>query len=488
MPTSGQRKKPVLLWIRGSRIFVLATVGIGLFVDAVPFIILSIDNSESPEQVDPNANPGDNSQVSQQTGVLLALFAAGILSDKMQRRQGAMLFGILGLIASTLLFMFSRNYWELLLARFLQGVADSCVWILCLCLIADTFPKGELGLQMGKVMVCYSIGMTSGPPIGGSLYHQLGFKAPFVFCIILAAIDFLMRLMIVERRRNPKEWFEDMDRALAEKSTAARDKKSVAHSAHVSNTVADESATIPVETADSAPAVDNKVSILKLLSYSRMWGALILIFASAITIGAIEPTLTLRLAEEWNYNTSQIGVVFLAQVLPGFVSGPLAGHFSDKYGAKIVMLPSLAVTSAMCLILGIPGKSTSIAPLIVILVLEGFFGSAVVSPILSEIAAVVALENKEDGESDGFAKSYAVFNIAFAGGMVVGPLLGGFLYSAIGFFWLNIVLGCVMLVCMPVVYFWVGVKGKLIQYKAKEESEESSAAPCTETLPQEKTS
>lgn len=94
--------------------------------------------------------------------------------------------------------------------------------------------------------------------------------------------------MIVERRRNPKEWFEDMDRALAEKSTAARDKKSVAHSAHVSNTVADESATIPVETADSAPAVDNKVSILKLLSYSRMWGALILIFASAITIGAIE--------------------------------------------------------------------------------------------------------------------------------------------------------------------------------------------------------
>lgn len=135
---SGERKKPVLLWIRGSRVFVLATVGIGLFVDAseqscciiiyphpidhcsiryrwsfmalsfqlvhnrsnwhltlayiskltphsqpnptVPFIILSIDNGESPDQVDPNANPGDNAQVSQQTGILLALFAAGLLS------------------------------------------------------------------------------------------------------------------------------------------------------------------------------------------------------------------------------------------------------------------------------------------------------------------------------------------------------------------------------------------------------------------------
>jgi hypothetical protein len=51
-----------------------------IFTMAVPFIILSIDNGQSPEDVDPNATPGENAQVSQQTGVLLALFAAGILS------------------------------------------------------------------------------------------------------------------------------------------------------------------------------------------------------------------------------------------------------------------------------------------------------------------------------------------------------------------------------------------------------------------------
>jgi len=168
-------------------------------------------------------------------------------------------------------------------------------------------------------------------------------------------------------------------------------------------------------------------------------------------------------------------VVFLAQVLPGFISGPLAGHLSDKYGAKIVMLPSLTVTAAMCMVLGIPSQASTIAPLIVILVLEGFFGSAVLSPILSEIAAVVALENKEDGESDGFAKSYAVFNIAFAGGMLIGPLMGGYIYSSIGFFWLNIILGLLLVVCIPVVWFWVGVKGKLIKRPAAKESEKAPA-------------
>jgi MFS family permease len=186
------------------------------------------------------------------------------------------------------------------------------------------------------------------------------------------------------------------------------------------------------------------------------------------------------LSDEWKYNTSQIGVVFLAQVLPGFISGPLAGHLSDKYGAKIVMLPSLAVTAAMCMVLGIPSQSSTIAPLIVILVLEGFFGSAVLSPILSEIAAVVALENKEDGESDGFAKSYAVFNIAFAGGMLIGPLMGGYIYSSIGFFWLNIILGLLLVVCIPIVWLWVGVKGKLIQRQSsatKESTEEPALDP-----------
>jgi MFS family permease len=184
---------------------------------------------------------------------------------------------------------------------------------------------------------------------------------------------------------------------------------------------------------------------------------------SHVYILSFQSTLTLRLAGEWNYNPSQIGLVFLAQAVPGFASGPLTGHLSDKFGAKIVVLVCTMVTAVLCALLGLPNRSTGIAPLIVILVLEGFFCAGVQSPIMSEIAAVVELENKEDGDSDGFAKSYAVFNIALAGGMLVGPLLGGFVYSAIGYFWLNIILTCALAFCIPIIYFWIGAKGGLIQ-------------------------
>jgi hypothetical protein len=131
-----------------------------------------------------------------------------------------------------------------------------------------------------------------------ALYHQLGFKAPFIFCIILAAIDFIMRLLIVERRRNPKEWFEDMDRASAantkKQDLPTPDQKSGVDSAHVpANTIVEDDPAVIEEAATAVSAspeaaVDNKVSVLKLLSYSRMWGALILTFASAIVLGAIE--------------------------------------------------------------------------------------------------------------------------------------------------------------------------------------------------------
>jgi MFS family permease len=66
----------------------------------------------------------------------------------MKHRQLPMVAGIAGLLGSTFLFLFATAYWELLLARFLQGFSDACVWTLGMCLIADTFPLNELGTQV----------------------------------------------------------------------------------------------------------------------------------------------------------------------------------------------------------------------------------------------------------------------------------------------------------------------------------------------------
>lgn len=107
-----------------------------------------------------------------------------------------------------------------------------------------------------------------------ALYHQMGFKAPFVFCIIMAAIDFVMRLLIVERRNNPKEWFDDVDKH----DPLTKTEQSVCDSGSPALT----------DDATATPLTANKVSIIKLLSYGRMWGALLITFIMAVVIGSIE--------------------------------------------------------------------------------------------------------------------------------------------------------------------------------------------------------
>lgn len=67
-------------------------------------------------------------------------------------------------------------------------------------LLSDTYPANQLGMQMGKVMIGHTMGLMAGPPLGGILQEHVGVKAPYVFCLILIAIDLGARLLIIEPR------------------------------------------------------------------------------------------------------------------------------------------------------------------------------------------------------------------------------------------------------------------------------------------------
>ncbi|KAI8637337.1 major facilitator superfamily domain-containing protein [Parasitella parasitica] len=462
------KRKPIFVHFRSSNLYVLVTVSLSLFTDMMvysiivpimPFVIDALQNGKSPDSgPDPyNSEVSDGASVSQDTGVLLALFAVGLvvgspilgyLADRMKYRQWPMVAGIAGLLGATFLFLFANAYWELLLARFLQGFSDACVWTLGMCLIADTFPLEELGKQMGRVLLFHSVGLVCGSPIGGALYHSAGYKAPFILCICLAGIDFILRVFLVERRNRPAEWFQK--EPLVNAPTT------------VPSTLVN-----PTSEDDDSSSMKKKkkhtVTVFQLLRQHRLIASLLLAFANGCVYNVFEPTLTVRLSTEWGYNSSQIGLVFLAQVIPTFIATPLAGIISDKYGPKVVCFTTLVVCSITMFLIGIPSKSTAggIVPLIVVFAIQGFTSFAFITPVLPELAYVVQYLNPDDGDS-GQGMSYALFNIAFALGGLVGPLLGGFLYGRIGFFNMCVVMGAFLVACCPYVYFFTGEPGKFI--------------------------
>ncbi|KAI8096323.1 major facilitator superfamily domain-containing protein [Halteromyces radiatus] len=390
--------KPYLLNLRSSKQFIFWTAAVGLFTSTFvhsilfplsPFIVNRIkhNNVDDDSYHSASALASDSEVTSRETGILVALYAVGLLcgsplfgwlGDKIKQRRLPMLLGIAASMAANYVFMFSIAYWMLLLARFLQGVANACVWTMSLCLIADNWPIEQYGLQMGKLVGFYPLGLLVGLPLGGILYSNLGYQSPFIASSILTGLDFLMRLVIIEPCHSPPEC-------------------------------------------------------------------------------AFEPTLSMRFASEWNFDAADCGLILIAFMVPSVISSAVCGWLCDKYGCKIVAFVSLILTIPAGVLMGIPEHHTTFWVFVPILAFCGITMAGCQAPVFPEIARVVELENHhKKNDKDGLAKSYALFNAAYGTGMCVGPIVAGFLYSSVGFFWLCCILSTIFLVCIPVVYLYTG--------------------------------
>ena len=72
----------------------------------------------------------------------------------------------------------------------------------------------NVGRQLGYAVSGVSIGTVIAPPIGGALYQRMGWKAPFIFCIILLGADLIARLCVIEQKELPKYGFARPNRIL----------------------------------------------------------------------------------------------------------------------------------------------------------------------------------------------------------------------------------------------------------------------------------
>ncbi|KAI8970143.1 major facilitator superfamily domain-containing protein, partial [Mycotypha africana] len=358
------KRRPLLFKIRASKTFVFWTAAVGLFTSTFvhsilfplsPFIVARIRNLDK-DGTDYATSAGITENIemtSHDTGILVALYAVGLLcgspifgylGDRIKQRRLPMLLGTGASMAANVLFMVSTTYPMLLVARFLQGASNACVWTMCLCLIAENWPKEELGVQMGKLVGFYPLGMMVGLPVGGKafpiLYSELGHAAPFIASMCLSGLDMIMRLILIERSSAPPEWFSQ----------------------------------------------DTK------------------------------PVMSMRMAQEWGFDAAGCSLIVLAFMIPSIIASPICGWLCDRYGTKIVALVALTLATPSCIMIGYPNAQHGPFWLLIpVLTMGGINISACQAAVYPEIAKVVEKENKNPAHSsDGLARSYSLFNAAYA--------------------------------------------------------------------------
>lgn len=109
--------------------------------------------------------------------------------------------GFVIMFLSTLVFAFGNSYSTLFIARAIQGVGSACTSVAGMSMLADRFPDdAERGHAMAIALGGLALGVVIGPPFGGVMYEFVGKSSPFIVLSILALLDGLLQLMVLQPR------------------------------------------------------------------------------------------------------------------------------------------------------------------------------------------------------------------------------------------------------------------------------------------------
>ncbi|MCL6459676.1 MAG: MFS transporter [Gorillibacterium sp.] len=331
--------------------------------------------------------------------LLLAAPLFGILSDRIGRK-GPMLWGLLGLGGATLLFMFADSYWMLVHARMLQGVAAAVTWTAGLALLADLFPPESRGKVMGLALSGQAAGTLLGPAVGGWLFQWGGYHAPFLFAAGIALLDAMLRIVLLRNVPNHK----------------------------------------------SEPQKGTIRGLFSSRSFLIIFG---IVMAGAAIPAVLEPTLPLRLERVMGASPGTIGLLFMVPTAAYALVAPFIGALSARSGNFWVIRAGLLLTAVVLPINALPD---SLWMQVSTLTFLGIGMGLLLTPTLPELALAA-----ERSGARSYGTVYAVYNTAYSAGMMVGPLVAGFLADWFDLSFSYLVIGILILAFLPLSF--LGVPG-----------------------------
>jgi MFS family permease len=305
-----------------------------------------------------------------EAGILTASYAAGTLvgalpAGALVARTGVrtgVLVGLGSLGASSLVFGFAQAAWLLEAARFAQGLGGACTWAGAFAWLIASGPAERRGELIGSAIASAIAGVMLGPVLGAAAV-ELGEEWIFGGVSVAALALGLWALQV------------------------------------------------PAPRASGI----GLSGLLRIRRSPLVWAALWLVTLPATFSGAIEVLLPLRL-DELGATAIAIGAVFVvAAAVEGGLS-PFIGRVSDRRGRLAPIRVGLAATAVMGILLPIFGALA--------LMLAGTI--AIVASLAMFWAPSMALLSDESdrvGLDQGLAA--ALMNLTWAGGQVLGGLIGG---------------------------------------------------------------
>jgi MFS family permease len=358
-------------------------------------------------------------------------------------------------------------------------------WVVGLALLSDTVPQEHLAQAFGYVTLGLSLGLLIAPLLAGVVFERAGYTAVFAMAYALVGFDILLRLALVEKKVAAR-WLPVQDQpegsggntlestnqesGLVVSSSGPHTTKEAgllpSHSTNVEKASIESSQPQPIP---GVPQARNSLRsrlppVLSLLYSRRLLSALFGALIQAALITAFDSVLALRAAKIFGWQSTGAGLLFLPLVLPSFLA-PVVGYLTDRIGARY---PAglgflLAAPPLVCLRFVTENSLRQKVLLCALLALIGLALTFTMPPVMAEISKVVEAKEKNMaangekgwGKGGGVAQAFGLYNMAFAGGCLVGPLLAGFIADEKGWNTMSWVLGLLSAVTAVPTWLWM---------------------------------
>lgn len=287
-----------------------------------------------------------------------------------------MFLGFLILFTTSLAFAIGNSYTTLFMARALQGVGSACTSVAGMGTLAEKYPDdAERGNAMAIALGGLALGVLIGPVFGGTLYEFVGKSVPFLILAALAVVDGLLQLIVLRPKvkEHPQE----------------------------------------------------DTPLLSLLKDPYIMVAAGAITFSNIGIAVLEPSLPLWMMDTMNASKWQQGAAFLPASISYLIGTNLFGPLGHKMGRWLAAMVGLLVIG-VCLIC-VP-FAKSVEELIPANAGIGFAIGMVDSSMMPMLGYLVDIRH-----TSVYGCVYAIADIAFCLGFILGPLLSATIVEKLGF-------------------------------------------------------
>ncbi|KAL4968355.1 MFS transporter [Aspergillus stella-maris] len=436
---------PWKLEFRSSKAFVTWVVAIAVFTDVFIYgMIIPI----LPEVLRTRVSVPED-QLQRWMSILLAAFGGtlfvgspifGYFADRSSSRQAPFLIGLLALAGSTIMFWFAQTISMLVIARAFQGLSCAVVWTVGMALIVDTMGKDQVGAAMGIVSMAMTVGTVSGPFVGGVMLSKAGYHAVFGLAIGMIVLDIVLRLVMIERK-NAAKWIDIQ----SPPPEAAEESQSLLAPATQNGSYESFSREFDPETQSKLTEAEEILpqrksslpGIVRLMGSLTLWVVLDATLVEAMAWASFDSVLPLYVRSTFNMNPMGIGLCFIPLFLPSFLS-TIIGNCVDRYGSrKIALLGFILDVPTFLLLQLVTQNTTRDKVTLYFLLFSAGLGAALKTvSLMVEINHVVEEKEKRNpgifGDKGGTAQAYGLFNVAWSGGQVAGPLVSGWLVDAYG--------------------------------------------------------